>query len=626
MGAALAGVSARATIADSFPGTGTNSTAAGQTIRNQCEILRGMLETERSTFLTQWRELGAFILPRRPRFTITDTNKGGNRTQAIIDSTGTFASRTLAAGLMSAMTSASRPWFRLMPPNPDLQEDAEVMRWLEEVTERMQTAFLQSNLYTVLPTLYSDMGVFGTGVMLQKEDPHSIFRFYPFPIGTYNLANDNTGRTQIFLRTFELSVQQVVDMWGDKDESGRPNWLRGEPTTISTSTQQLYERGNLAAWVQLCHVIRPNQSYDRRKMESKYKRFEEVYYEWGAPDSAQAPYGLLAHTGYDEFPVFVGRWEVNAEDVYATNCPGMTALGDIRQLQMGERRVMQAVEKQINPPMTGPTSLRSVKTSLLPGDITYLDAGKDNGFRPVHEIRFDISQMEMKQQQVRQRIKEAFFADLFLMLSSIENNTQMTATEVLELKDEKLTALGPMYGQFNSDVLDPLIDRTFALMLRKGLFPPTPEALIGMVLKVEYLSIIAQALKAQGISGLERFVAFVGQVAAATAQPNPTWDRVNVDEVITAHALMTGIAPKNIRSEDEVAAMRQAQAQAAAQQQKMAALEQASKTAKNLAQSPMGAEAGDNALSRLMASRGQQSVMQGVPNAVPAGVPAEMAP
>lgn len=625
MGAALAGVSARATIADSFPGTGTNSKGA-LTIRNQCEILRGMLETERSTFLTQWRDLGTFILPRRPRFTITDTNKGGNRTQAIIDSTGTFAATTLAAGLMSAMTSASRPWFRLAPPTPEMEEDAEVMRWLEEVTTRMQTAFLQSNLYTVLPTLYSDMGVFGTSVMLQKEDAHSIFRFYPFPIGTYCLANDGQGRTAIFLRTFEMSVQQVVDLWGAPDASGRPNWLRGEPTTISTSTQQLYERGNLAAWVQMCHVIRPNQSYDRRKMDAKYKRFEEVYYEWGTPDSATAPYGLLQHTGYDEFPVFVGRWEVNAEDVYATNCPGMTAIGDIRQLQMGERRVMQAVEKQINPPMTGPTALRSVKTSLLPGDITYLDAGKDNGFRPVHEIRFDISQMEEKQQQVRQRIKEAFRADLFLMLSNIENSTQMTATEVLELKDEKLTALGPMYGQFNSDVLDPLIDRTFAMMLRKGLFPELPEALHGAVLKVEYLSIIAQALKAQGIAGLERFVAFTGQLAAATAQPSPVWDALDTDEIIDTHAEMTGISPKVIRSKDEVAQIRKAQADAAQAQQKMAALQQASETAKNLANSPTGPGAGDNALTKLMAARSNGSIMNGVPNALPQGAPAPMAP
>jgi Xaa-Pro aminopeptidase len=101
---------------------------------------------------------------------------------------------------------------------------------------------------------------------------------------------------------------------------------------------------------------------------------------------------------------------------------------------------------------------------------------------------------------------------------------------------------------------------------------------------------------------------------------------VNVDEVVEAHAEMTGINPKAIRSQDEVAGMREAQAQQAQAQQTMNALEQASKTAKNLAQSPTGPDDGDNALTKLMAARGNQNVMQGVPDAIPAGSPAPMAP
>ena len=54
--------------------------------------------------------------------------------------------------------------------------------------------------------------------------------------------------------------------------------------------------------------------------------------------------------------------------------------------------------------------------------------------------------------------------------------------------------------RLNDELLDPLIDRTFAIMLRVGLIPPPPQQLQGQSIKVEYTSILAQAQKLLGIS------------------------------------------------------------------------------------------------------------------------------
>jgi len=83
------------------------------TKRKQFDILRAQLENERSSFLSHWRDLGEHILPRRPRFTTSENNKGDRKNQKIIDATATMAARTLRSGMMSGVTSPARPWFRL---------------------------------------------------------------------------------------------------------------------------------------------------------------------------------------------------------------------------------------------------------------------------------------------------------------------------------------------------------------------------------------------------------------------------------------------------------------------------------------------------------------------------------
>lgn len=158
----------------------------------------------------------------------------------------------------------------------------------------------------------------------------------------------------------------------------------------------------------------------------------------------------------------------------------MLALGDVKQLQIGERRTMEAVEKMIRPPMIGPSSLKNQSASILPGDITYLDIREGmQGFRPVHEIQFRIQEMEQKQDQVRGRIQRAFFEDLFLMLAN-SNRRQITAREIEERYEEKLLALGPVLEQLNQDLLDPLIDIIFDIHLKQNLLPEIPEELQGL--------------------------------------------------------------------------------------------------------------------------------------------------
>jgi hypothetical protein len=80
-------------------------------------------------------------------------------------------------------------------------------------------------------------------------------------------------------------------------------------------------------------------------------------------------------------------------------------------------------------------------------------------------------------------------------------------------------------------------------------------------------------------------------------------DKFNTDQAIDEVGTDWGIPASIIRSDDEVAAIRQQRAQAQAQAQKLAAMEQMSQTAKNLGQAPLsGPDGEDNALGALVKS------------------------
>ena len=401
--------------------------------RQRYELLRSQMELERSSFISHWRDLSEHILPRRSRFFTGDVNRGDRRSSKIIDSTATLAQRTLRSGMMAGVTSPARPWFRLTTGDPDLSENGAVKEWLHAVTQRMETVFLRSNLYNSLPTLYGDIGVFGTAAMLVEEDADAVIRTYVFPVGSYMLANSDRFKVEVFIREFQMTVRQLVEKFGGAERGAGIDWSR-----FSTAVHGLHEAGQMEAWIDVCHAIAPNPEFDPERLEAKYKRFHSCYFERGGSGTRTGNFALdgfeqdrfLSESGYDLFPVLCPRWETAGGDVYGTTCPGMDALGDIRQLQTGERRGAQAIEKMVNPPMVGPSELRTSRASLLPGDITYLNEREGmKGFRPAHEVDPHIQELEGKQAQVRERIRRAFFEDLFLMLA-ISDRRQITAREI----------------------------------------------------------------------------------------------------------------------------------------------------------------------------------------------------
>lgn len=546
------------------------------------------LKTERESWIPQWRDLSEQIQPRMGRFLISDTNKGDRRNQKIINNTPTMASRIMMGGLSSGLTSPARPWFQLATPDPDMMEYGPVKEWLYAVQKIMAEMFVKSNLYNVLPTCYLELAVFGTTCMSAMPDKDELIRFYPFTTGSFMIAQNSRQRVDTVYREFRMTARQLVDQFGLE--------------AVSISTRQLYENGSGEQWVDVVHACEPNNDRKAGMMDKLNMPYRSVYFEKSGDADK-----LLRVGGFEQFPMMAPRWDVNAEDIYGTS-PGMVCLGDARALQLLEKKKLKLLDKGVDPAMLASSNMRNQRLSILPGDVTYGDDMNGSApLRPIHEVNpgwFQGIRAEIEQHE--QRINSAFFADLFLMISQIERSN-VTATEIAVRKEEKMLMLGPVLERLNDELLDPLIDRAFGMLLEqssprwlgllpgKPMLPPPPEELNGMDLRVEYISILAQAQKALGVGSIERAVGFAGTLVNITQNP-AVLDKLNADKAIEEYFGMLGVPPTIVNSDEDVQAIREGrqaeQANALAQQQLGAVIE----GAKSLSETDTS---GQNALTSL---------------------------
>lgn len=540
--------------------SGVFSVYGQKTKRAYYEGMYGSLKTERASFDPHWQDLGKFLLPRRVRFTSSDRNKGDKRNQSILDSTGTFAARTLESGLHAGLTSPARPWFNLGTPDADLNEFGPVKKWLYDVTSRMRTIFSQTNLYNALPIVYGDIGTFGTAAMGIVPDSRDLFRATAYPIGSYVLGTSARGVVNTFMREYEMSVFHVVEAFGGEDGGpavpGKPiNW-----ENISLTVKNAWERGDYDVAVQILWVVAPNKNHRPDSPLMRHALYTSCHFERGNSSNRAVSDNengkILRESGFRTFPILAPRWSITGEDAYGTSCPGMVALPDVRQLQEMQRKKAQAIAKMVDPPLQAPSSLRTQKTSLVAGDITYADVREGmQGVRPIHDMSINIEHLILSEQATQFRIKTAYYEPLFLMLAQsdgLRSAQPVTAREIEERHEEKLLALGPVLERTNDELLDPLIDRCYSMMEDAGMLPPIPEELDQVPLKVEYVSIMAAAQKLVGVVSQDRFLQTMVPLGQVFPEVNA---KLNVKRIVDNYSIMLGIDPNAVRTDDEAQAI-----------------------------------------------------------------------
>jgi hypothetical protein len=547
----------------------------------RCETRMEAMRRDRLSWWAHWAAVGEYFLPRRYTWLVTPNQyiRGTPINGKIIDETGTNAWRALGSGLVAGICSPGRPWMRYTLEDTDLAAWGPVKEYLDVVSRRTLAIMANSNYYTAKATQLGDIALFGTAPIVIDENQEKVISCYNPCAGEYFCANDDTLRVNVFYREFLYTTAQLMQRF---DRARLPEAITNQARSGSTLQNE---------WI-VAHAIEPNDDElgERRGyVVPSHFPYRSVYWLRGLGRTK----GLLKISGYYEWAAPTPRWDISGNDAYGRS-PAMDALGSQKQLWMMQQRLAQAIDKMVNPPLLADITLKGEKTSSLPGGITYVAGlGSTAGMKSVYDVKFDIAAMTEAIQDVRGRINEVFFKDLFLMISQLD--TVRSATEIDARREEKLIQLGPMYERFQTESLGPDIERIFGIAQRYRLLPKAPAVLQGMNLKLEYSSVLSQQQKAASTAAIERVLQLVGNLSAS--MPDAA-DNIDVDTTIQIYADLLGTPAKVLRDSNAMATMRAQRIKQAQQQQLAAMTPQMVQGAKVLSQTDLGG--GQNALAAMM--------------------------
>lgn len=536
------------------------------TLREHCDQRLGTLKSEFETWNVHHKDIRDYFCPRDGMFYGED-RKGERTDENIINEAGVFAARTCGAGMVSGITPRARPWLRFATDDPGLAEYQPVKIWLRNAERFVLEVFQKAKIYGPLGLMFRRMSTFGLGAFGLFDSYENIVRAISYQPGSFYLGCNEDGKTDTFAREFKYTVMQMVAEYGIEN--------------VPIEVKNLYDKGTYDTKFDVKHIIEPNTDLDLGKEDNQNMPFRSVHYHPG--DKTK----YLRQSGFEEFPIIAGRWEVAGMGPYA-NSPAMDVLGSVKQLQVQELQKSEGIEQEINPALLLPTSLQESYVDTLPGGKTYYDeiAGA-KGARRLHEMRLEINAIRLDNEDIVRRINHGMYTDLFLMLEQLEGVQPRNELELIQRKEEKLQILGPVLENVDADVLDPCVNRIFAKVLKHNLLPPPPEELQGREIGVEYISIVHQAQRSISVGPIERIAGFVGTLAQQFPE-SAVSDKFDPDQAVDEYADAVGGPPRIVHTDDEVLAIRENRQQQQQQQQAIAMAQQAAESAKTLGDTKMG--------------------------------------
>ena len=523
------------------------------------EARRRELEVAYNQIKPDWQELADYFMPRTVRFLARNVNKAPAKNKKIKDAATLKAVRNFSSGMMSGATNPATNWFRIKVKGYDLKYDWQSRKWCGNVSDIIRDIFNISNFYVKLPAAYNQLGVFALSVLGLEKDEETVMRVKLLPIGSYRYAKDERGVVDTMCRVYTETAKNLYEKFG-KDN-------------VSKAVLQCIEQKRFEEPFEIVHFVEPNAEYNPDSVWAKNKKFISVYYEVSGENDK-----FLGKSGFDKFPYVVFEGEENGEDVYPTECCGVNALPDAKQLMAMVVDEGKIIKKIGSPQMKGPAELKNKKLTDAPATFTENNQNGD-GLTPVYQVPPAVVQpLEVLLEAKRQSIYELFFNDLFAMILNTADRGR-TATEVNELKEEKMTLLSPLLEQVHSG-LKTVMEWIFLECLERGIIPEPPAQIQGRDLEIEFVSMLAQAQKAQKISGMERFCTFTINLAQAV---DPTLARkLNAEKIIDDYADYANIDPEQVVPSEDLQKIRQAQAEKQEQAEQMAAMQQGSEVIKNV--------------------------------------------
>lgn len=524
-----------------------------------CKLVDG-LKARKSNLEAQFEDIQKFATPNDPTVQRRQNTPGQTHHVGRYDSTAIKNVTLLAATLHGSMTPSTSKWFDLAVDDPELNERQDVREWIDEVVDRIHAELNASNFKTQIFRSYTNLIGYGTNSIIELTEYDELgdykgITFQTFAIREYTFIVDADGNLVAFFREFSLTAEQARDKFkklpgfnrlGEKIEKVLEF---GKPEDKNRKFKFLHAVYPHEYFGETAVDFRDNKFRMKKPIASRYINVEE---------KIDVSFG-----GFDEMPVSVSRWDLAEDDDGWGRSPAWVAMPEIKTLNRHKELTLKAFAKDVSPPLIVPHKgvVGGLKTG--PNQINYYNALKTGGQKPEYltsGARWDVHQLG--QAELIKQINEIFLVDKL----QLPERPDMTATEVQVRFDLLQRLLGPTFQRITDELLDPIIVRTFHILLRAGRLPPVPDSLDNVDgFDIVYIGPLAKAQRLDEVNAIRQIVQDAGAVAQLTQDP-AILDNIDFDAAIDVIADQTGVPARVMRAIEDVEAIRE-QRQAAVQGQ-----------------------------------------------------------
>lgn len=522
-----------------------------------------LLFGKRTQLMLLWQETALNFYPERADFTykrVVGEEFAGN----LATSYPILARRGLGDALGTMLRPTAKPWFHTRLAYGEEPGDLEARRWLEYAEDVQRRAMYDRATQFVRATKegdhdYASFGQCVISVELdhrnEREGVHLLYRCWHL-------------RDVAWSENLRGTVGVVVRRW----KPGARNLMRQFPATVDEKVRKIAEKDPFAE-IECRHIVVESEMYDG-KFRTPYV---SIYYD--SQNNKE-----LEVVGVWNPMYVIPRWQTVSGSQYAYSPATVAALPDARLIQAITATLLEAGEKFTNPPMIAVQEAIRSDVAIYPGGITWVDESYDERMgevlRPLSQDKSGMPLGIEMQGDCRAMIAEAFFLNKLSMQRPERGKAEMTAFEVGQMVQEYIRNALPIFEPMEHEYNGAICDITFDYLMRGGAFGSPfemPRSLRGAPIQFRFESPLHDAIDSQKVQKLLQAKALL---ADAIALDPSTAQIVDAHKALRDALLGNQTPAVWLRSQDEVDAAVEEQAQAAVQQQMMANVAQGAQAAK----------------------------------------------
>lgn len=510
------------------------------------------------------QEIADYFYCERANFT-TEIVYGEEFASHLTDFYPTLVRRELGDQIGSMVRPSDRDWFEAVTSNKDVSRDVAARDFLEFMTN-VNWAILYSRDSGFRRAAHEgehDFATFGmnwTQLSYNKTRDNLLFRTHH----PKNCAGQEgpDGQVNHVHRKCDMTARSMAYWFGeDKLPQGAKDALSQKNITATFRTR---------------HIVIPVETYEPYRKFPKGAKWADVY----VTEEGKILQELPAFT----FDYVVPRWQTVSGHFYAFSPATIIALPQARMIQRMMMTLIEAGEKQVDPPLVATEDAITSPVDISSGGITYIDSEYDErlgqALRAL-DLGKNVSLGENLISDARRMLADAFYINKL----TLPQERAKTAYETAQLVQEYIRNALPLFEPIEDEWTGRLLDLMTQKVMRAGGYGPVnkagipndmPASLLGQNITFEFQNSLREARDQQVLHGYGEAT----QLIASAAQMAPVAAQVNLTQMFRdAFAVVPGAKADWLLGEREASANMQQAMEQRESQTAMAEAEQGAEVA-----------------------------------------------